>query len=666
MNRQSSIRRREHIIVYAVSLGLVLFAVQLVRIQIFGHRFWEKEARKQELTLVKQKASRGDILDRTGRPLATSLPLTYAIGFRPYECPDKQSLRKQLAPLLDPVNKEWRERIKHDGKFTYLARRVNWKTAQKVEALHLECLELCQEPRRSYPCGSLAASIIGFSDIDEAGQEGIELAFDEVLRGNDAQELVWQDAGGRPYLALSSSDEGSLKGADVQLTIDIALQTIVEEELQKACRNQKCSRACALLTNPQTGEILALSTYPGFDANNPGLTATENRKCWPITDVMEHGSTLKLFAFAGALEDNLFRPNETIFCENGQFAIPGTIIHDATPHGVLTFTEVLQKSSNIGTVKIAERLGRNRLYETARSLGFGTLTEISFPGEQPGRLPPPHEWSKTTLANFAFGHGLSATPLQVATAYGAVANGGYLMKPMIVKRICYSSGAIKDLKPTMIRQALPTSVAQALCEMLAGVTENGTGQSAAISGWRVAGKTGTAQKIDEKTHEYCKNRFISSFVGFVPADAARYLMLVVIDDPRREYYGGQVAAPIFHNAMTRILESFPPAQTEPLLAVSNASLPKSSKNSVAFFAERNPNPQVPKMDFAVAFAEEVKSGFVRVPSVEGMSLRSAIRELTSRNLDFRVSGGTEIVCQSPPAGSSVPVGTICYILGRND
>jgi cell division protein FtsI (penicillin-binding protein 3) len=508
--------------------------------------------------------------------------------------------------------------------------------------------------------------VIGFADIDETGQEGIELAFDKVLRGDAAQELVWRGASGQTYLALSNNAESASSGADIQLTIDIALQAIVEEELQKALRTQKCARACALLTDPRTGEILALATYPSFNANRPGLAPSENKKCWPITDVMEHGSTLKLFAFAGALSASLFKSNELIFCENGHLPVSGTVIHDATPHGYLTFAEIIHKSSNIGTVRIAQRLGKNRLYEMARCFGFGMPTGISFPGEQAGALPPPHKWSGTTLANFAFGHGISATPLQVAMAYGAVANGGYLMKPMIVKRVYRPSGTIEEVEPTIIRQALPTSVAQELCDLLTGVTENGTAQAAAIPGWRVAGKTGTAQKVDDKRHQYYENRFISSFVGFVPADAPCYLMLVLVDDPRGEYYGGQVAAPIFCSAMIRVLESFPPARMEPLLTTADSRTVETSRNSDRPRAERSSFSELPTSDFEITLAEDVKTGFIRVPPVEGLSLRGAIRELTSRNLAFRISGGTEIICQSPSAGSLVPVGTVCYLLGLND
>jgi len=666
MNRQTSIRRREHFISLLAILGVALLIAQLVRIQLVGHNFWEREARRQELVWVKQRASRGDILDRTGRPLAVSLPLTYAVGFRPNECTDRTSLLRQLESLLDPMNKDWKARVLHSSKFTYLERRVNRQTAEKIRVLRLSCLELCQEPRRSYPCGSLAASVIGFADIDEAGQEGIELAFDEMLRGGVGQELVWRDANGQPYLALSNNAESASSGADLQLSIDIAMQTIVEEELREAMQIQKCARACALLTDPRTGEILALATYPGFDANHPGLALAENKKCWPITDVMEHGSTLKLFAFAGALSANLFSSDEVVFCENGRLSMPGTVIHDATPHGYLTVAEVLHKSSNIGTVKIAQRLGKNSLYEMARCFGFGTLTGVSFPGEQAGQLPPPHQWSGTSLANFAIGHGLSATPLQVAMAYGAVANGGYLMKPLIAKRIFHPSGTIEEVNPTIIRQALPTSAARKLCDLLTGVIANGTAQAAAIPGWRVAGKTGTAQKIDHEKHQYYKDRFISSFVGFVPADAPCYLMLVLVDDPRGEYYGGQVAAPIFRDAMTRILESFPPTPTEPLFAPTGAFAMEDRESSKEPPVEQSLSSQVPNMDFEVAFAEEVKTGFIRVPPVEGLSLRGAIRELTSHNLAFDISGGTEIICQSPSAGSLVPVGTVCYLLGLND
>ncbi|MBM3324534.1 MAG: PASTA domain-containing protein, partial [Calditrichaeota bacterium] len=430
------------------------------------------------------------------------------------------------------------------------------------------------------------------------------------------------------------------------------------------CRSQ---RACLLLTNPQTGEISALATHPTFDSNHPGNMPADARKCWPITDCMEFGSTLKILPFAGALLSNLYDESEQIFCGNGKLQVPGAVIHDAHPYSYLSFREVLQKSSNVGTVKIAQRLGKKNLYEMARRFGFGTPTGISFPGEPSGQLPSVHEWSSVTLANIAFGHGLSATPLQLAMAYGAIANGGYLMKPLLVKRIHHASGDIEQIEPAIVRQVLPHSVARTLSDMLASVVESGTGQAAAVANWRVAGKTGTAQKVDHARHQYFKDRYISSFIGFAPADAPAYLLLVVVDDPKGPYYGGQVAAPIFHDVMERIVQCRPPASSH-WPAAAGHELVSSSRNKFSDDDGRNAevSSQASQQVREMVLPQDIDTGLVRVPELEGLTFRHAIRELTLRNLTFHVIGGNEVVCQSPAPGTMVPVGTVCHLFGLSD
>jgi cell division protein FtsI (penicillin-binding protein 3) len=437
-------------------------------------------------------------------------------------------------------------------------------------------------------------------------------------------------------------------------------------------QTQECERACIILTNPQTGEILALATYPGFDPNKPGQAAAGARKCWPITDVMEHGSTLKILPFSGALTKNLYKKTDSIFCENGHYRVRGAVIHDAHPQGMLTFAEVLARSSNIGAAKIAERLGKNDLYSTARRLGFGNPTGIAFPGEQAGYLPPPHKWTGPSLANIAFGHGLSATPLQIVMAYGTIANGGYLMEPRIVKRIFHSTGEIEEFTPSIVRQALSQSVARTLTELLVGVVKDGTGKAAEISPWRIAGKTGTGQKINHETNRYYEDRFVSSFVGFVPAESPCYLMLVLVDDPQGQHYASQVAAPVFRNAMARILECRPPAPTIPQFPETSPPndltelMIESPPEEIIESVQNYNYPHAQETIVPAALADGMETGYIQIPSVQGLPFRLAIYEMTSRNLDVRVLGRREVVSQNPPPGSVVPVGTICILRGLEE
>ncbi len=669
MNSNEPSNHRERIVLFLILFGITVIFARLVSIQLIHHTLWKERALERERAWIKRLPARGNIFDCEGRPLAMSLPLTYAVGYRQKACSTKAALYQELEPLLCHHQKNLKARLNQNVRFTYLARRVDWRTADAIKALDFPCLELVEEPRRSYPNNRFAASLIGFADIDQVGQEGMELQFDKRLRGDIARELMLLDNSGQPCMHLSDSPETSNQGADIQLTIDIPLQTIVEEELETAMQTQECKRACIILTNPQTGEILALATYPGFNPNKPGQAAAGARKCWPITDVMEHGSTLKILPFAGALTKNLYKLADSIFCENGHYRVRGAVIHDAHPQGMLTFADVLAHSSNIGAVKIAERLGKNDLYKTARRFGFGNPTDIMFPGEQAGYLPPPHKWTGPTLANIAFGHGLSATPLQIVMAYGAIANGGYQMEPRIVKRIFHSAGDIEEFSPSIVRQALSHGTARSLTELLVGVVEDGTGKAAAISPWRIAGKTGTGQKINHETNQYYDDRFVSSFVGFIPAESPCYLMLVLVDDPQEQHYASQVAAPVFRNAMARILECRPPAPAFPqypetsspndLTEIITDTPPEERIESVQNYNQ----PYAQETIVPAALTEGMETGYIQVPSVQGLPFRHAIYEITSRNLDVRISGLREVVSQSPAPGSIVPVGTTCILQG---
>ncbi|MCX7808951.1 MAG: penicillin-binding protein 2, partial [Deltaproteobacteria bacterium] len=404
------------------------------------------------------------------------------------------------------------------------------------------------EPKRYYPNRELAAHVLGFANIDGEGIEGLELALNERLKGTSVRIPALRDRMGRIVYAEGSLSGQGLVGDHVHLTIDKTLQHIAERELSLAIRTFEAQAGSIVVVEPQSGELLAIASYPTFDPNRPADFPPSHRRFRAITDRFEPGSTIKPFTVASALEAGVIRPDEEIDCKNGKWVIieGERPITDTHPHGLLTPAEVLAQSSNIGAAQIGMRLGRAGLYRAFRRFGFGQLTGILLPGEIPGTLRHHSKWYERDFASIAFGQGLSVTALQLAMAMAAIANGGKLMKPLIVRRIeDGQSGQVEEFLPELRRRVLSQEVARLVADMLIAVTgEGGTGAEAAIDGYPVAGKTGTAQ-MSGSGPGYATNRWLSSFVGFVPADAPRLVIAVVIQEPVIDHYGGVVAGPVF-------------------------------------------------------------------------------------------------------------------------
>ncbi len=659
--------KRERMLAFGLLLMFTVFLARLVQVQVFEHTRWSGIARRQSELMVCQKPNRGEIRDRNGIPLAVTLPLTYAVGYRPKPGTDPEQLATTLATHLPMSKITLRSKLQSDG-FVYLARRVDVAVKEKLDSLKVPCLQFDEEPRRAYPGESQAAAVIGFANIDGNGQEGIEASMNDALSGEVHRELCLIDAHRKSISPVVYDAPFDYYGATVTLTLDVQLQTIVDNALSEGLKGRKYERACALLIEPVTGDILALSTLPTFDPNHPGDAKPEERKCWPITDVYEPGSTLKIVPIEKALETGKLSRSSQIFCENGVYRVKGATLHDSHPHGYgyLSLDNVLAYSSNIGAAKVCERFTPNEVYDKLRAFGFGNLTTVELLGEQAGYIPPPSQWSGPTQSNLAFGHGISCTPLQLAMAYGSIANGGKLMKPRLVKGVQYPSGDRTDYKVEVVRQVMTPQIAAELTDMLVGVVEHGTGEAARIEGVRIAGKTGTAQKVDQVHRTYFDKRFVSSFVGYFPADQAKYLLLVVVDDPRGEYYGAAVAAPVFRRVAEEIIalrtqefDLVPPAKS-----VEFATSEKKTDKSAP------PQMTAVPVSYSTLFTTEqdgsMISGdttFVTVPSLEGWPLRLAVQELSRRNMNFKLSGYRVVVTQSPAPGTRVPAGTICELYG---
>ncbi len=541
------------IVLFVVYLGL---ALQLGRIQILEHDKYQRLADKQHYKRVEIPAHRGSILDRNGKILAHSIK-TSSIYADPTEIEDKVRVAEELARALGLPVARVRKALDRDKRFVWIKRQVSKREVQAVEELDLAGVGIQQESRRSYPCGKLLSHVLGFVDIDERGLEGIELAFNRQLSGRPGYRVITRDALQRPIFDTENPLVSPIHGDSVILTVDIALQHILEEELDKAVEQWKPHSATAIAMNPATGEILALSNRPTFDPNLFTLSSADQRRNRAITDSYEPGSMMKPLVVCGILRRGLVSPKDVFFCNNGVYRIGRRTLHDVHPYGYLTVEEIVIHSSNIGMSKLAAIDGSKSLYEDLRLFGLGQPTGIGLPGEVGGTLRHYKKWTSYSIASLAMGYEIAVTPLQMVRAFCAVANGGTLLKPRIVMAIADAKG--KTIKKRFGREPLHLVLNRKMARevvtpILTRVVDEGTGRRAALEGYKVAGKTGTSKKINPGGKGYGDAGYISSFIAYAPADRPRICVLVMVNEPHGgAYYGGTVAAPVVREIIKRSL-----------------------------------------------------------------------------------------------------------------
>ena len=529
-----------------------LIIIQLLRLSISEESALIKLAKKQHNLTIEIQPKRGNILDRNGKEFAMNLkvPSIFAV---PRLIKDKPETAARIAKILGKSEKYINERLSRDKAFVWLERGATTKEAEAIQALKNPNLGIVYENRRFYPNSEMLANVVGFCNIDSEGIEGIEMIYDKHLKGRSGYRVTKRDAMGREVVAFEEKYVPAIDGADVSLTIDYYIQYLAERSLDEAFRKYKAKGAMAVVMNPNTGEILALANRPTFDPNSVNPGQPEKHRNRAITDIYEPGSIFKMITAAAALAENKVTLTEKFDCEKGEWNFSKRrVIHDVHPKGILTFPEVIQESSNIGTVKIALKLGDELMYRYCRLFGFGQNTGIDLPGEVAGILHPLEKWSKVSIAAVPYGQEVSATALQMVTAISAIANGGKLMKPYVIKEIRDRNNVtILKNEPVIKTQIISSEVSKTMRDILQLVVTNGTGKAAKIDGVRVAGKTGTSQKIENGT--YSHSHFISSFIGFAPADNPKLAMIVSVDEPRGAYYGGVVAAPVFKQVIEEAL-----------------------------------------------------------------------------------------------------------------
>ena len=524
----------------ALFMGLaVVFLVALFArtfyVQVFAAPKLQERADSQHVRTIELDAPRGTIFDRKGEALAISRPMA-SIYADPRHVPDAEKTAAALAPVLGLSKQELQDKLKGDVGFRYLARKIDPAIGERVKALKLEGIGVLSEPKRVYPKGALAPQLLGFvGGQDYLGMEGLEYEYDKLLSGKPGQTQVVRDLSGNRLSTISTTD--AVPGSSLTLTIDSEIQFEAEKALADAVEEYDAKRACALVMDPSTGEILAMASTPVFSPENyssADLKKGEGRN-WMVTDQLEPGSTFKMVTVAAALENGIVTP-DTPFTLPNEINVYEKTIHEADENvpltRTLTVTQILSQSSNIGAVTLGKEVGKEHLVDMIKKFGFTKKLDIDFPGETPGQLP--ERWDGVTIYQIPMGQGVAVSPLQLATAYAAIANDGVLVQPHLVR----------ETADPWSRRVVSPAVAAQLRRMLTVTVEEGTGKKARLQGYQVAGKTGTAQKPNEKSSGY-SDQVIASFVGMVPADAPRLVVLVMIDEPKSQHSGAQVAAPVF-------------------------------------------------------------------------------------------------------------------------
>jgi cell division protein FtsI (penicillin-binding protein 3) len=638
-----------------LAAGFVAVSARAVKLQVLQRAQLTRHGDDQWRRSVELRPRRGVITDRHGETLAASADAPSIAG-NPALL--SRLSRRELASLARALSLDvpsLRKKAARPARFVWLKRRVSPAEAKAVQDLDLDGVGVFLEARRYYTSKSLAAQLLGFVGDDGEGLEGIERALDDVLQGGAARVPSLRDARGRAVLGEAPTPEALLAGARVELTIDVGLQLAAEQALSKAVAQARATSGMLVAMDPRTGEVLALANAPTFNPNLPRSgKALRNRA---VLDTFEPGSTFKMFTLAGALDAGVLRADDLIDCESGAYRIGSHVIHDHKGLGRAPPARILATSSNIGAAKIGARLGRERLQATFGAFGFGERSGTELAGEPRGTVPFPR--AEISLATMSFGQGVAATPLQITTAAAAIANGGMLMKPILVRRVidAGSGTLLSQGDPTPVRRVVSRHAAATLSRWLEGAVQDadGTGKKARLEQWRVAGKTGTAQKADPVTRRYSADKRFSSFVGFAPADAPRIVIGVFIDEPRGEVYGGEVAAPVFRDVTEHALKSLgvPPSPAPPSPLPVAGARPRPARLAAA--AEPAPEPaELPS--FEESSPGPLDPVNVAVPAVAGLPARSALQALEAVALVGELKGSGRVVSQTPRPGQVVERG----------
>lgn len=638
--REFWIRMRMGAIAAFITVMLCAVIVRVYHLQVVQGAELAEKAVGQHMREIKLQARRGSILDRNRVELAVSVEAP-SVFVRPREIKDKESVIRVLSDALELSPETVRKRVDSKSSFVWVKRQATPEAAAKIAEAELSGVGFTPESKRFYPLKERAGQLLGFVGIDSNGLEGIEQKFDSLLAGGDYFLKGYKDARGKTMLTVSTPEFREFEGKSVVLTIDERLQRVAEEAIREQAEAYQAKAAYAVVVDPKTGEVLAMANWPSFDPNRFREAKAADWRLRNVTDTFEPGSTFKPLVVAAALQEKSIRLNSTFDCENGRIRIGRYTIRDSHPEGILSVGEIVQESSNICSYKIAQTLGREKFYEYIKAFGFGRHTGLGMRGEQPGLVWPPDRWAEVSFANIAFGQGLTSTPLQMAMGIAAIANGGNLMKPQLIKEVVDKDGTVvKDFEPTLLRQVVSKDVAKQVAWTMTRVTKFGTGKRAQLEHFNVGGKTGTAQKVNPETRRYDPNMWIASFVGFAPAEDPEFVVLVMVDEPQKMHYGGVVAGPAFKKIMTEALtiRGVRPPPEDKLFTFDDEEL-EDTEPLIELETESLPPIVLPQGD-----------GF---PDFRGLTLREALDKSRKMGILPGVEGWGKVVAQTPEAGSPI-------------
>jgi cell division protein FtsI/penicillin-binding protein 2 len=670
-SRQNIYFRRIYIVIAGLFILWVCLEVRLFYIQINQHEFYVEQSRLQSAKKINLAARRGTIFDRSGEQIATNL-IHYDLGVDLQRVQQKNKIAKSLANVFNKSPQHYLRKMKRNRDFVYLERKVQESYVQALEALEDPGFVKLKGFRRFYPYGKYGSQLIGFTNIDDKGIAGIELQYEKELSGKAGWTFLLADAKRRFGYHVDLPQILPEPGKDIALTLDKNIQTIVEDELEQGVKKYNARYGMAVLMNPNTGEILAMASSPGFDLNRAARSTTEQRRNRVIADIFEPGSTFKIFPAAALLQENLKKPNDIVFCENGSYKYYDHTVNDSKKYGWLSFKKVIENSSNIGMVKLSTDISSRTFYRYLKNFGFDSQTGISLLGEASGLLSKPNQFSGLSKGVISFGQEIGVTALQMVNAYSAVVNGGYLMRPYVVQKVFGSNGVIlSETEPLVIRQVISNEVSDILKEFMFDAVRRGTGKRVNIEQILMGGKTGTAQKYNSKTKRYKLNAYLSSFIGFAPYEQPQYVLGVFLDEPKPRYYGGDVAAPIFSSIMDRIIKFVPTDKENPLsvpkIVQRNEKIPDLSGlnllaveefcriNDLSYQIEGNGThvlAQNTKSDELYFVLGKPSFKNTKVPKLTGKTIREALKLINFSYFRVKISGRGTIIKQYPSPGTS--------------
>ena len=632
-------------LVLYVALVSRAFQLQVVSGETLG-----KLADRQHKASLTLYPERRFIFDRNGQKLAATI-MADSVYVDPSNVEDRRKVSSKLSSILGVKRQKITGALSKQGSFRWIARQISPVRTERIRTLKLKGVHLVQEPRRFYPHRELACHLLGFAGLDSTGLDGLESKYDEYLKGVP-KKVVWgRDARGRKiYLSDDSGSAVDDRSCSLFLTIDSKIQYIVESQLKKAIEDTGAKGGTVIVMDPGTGEVLAMANEPLFNPNEFSIYPADARRNRAVTDCFDPGSVFKPFMAAAALEEGLVTETDIFDCENGSYTVGNRVIHDAQNEKFqeLNLPDIIKHSSNIGSVKIAEKLGKEKFYHYITMFGFGSKTGIDLPGESRGILRNSKDWTDVDFATIAFGQGVSVTAIQLVTAMSAIANDGVLMKPHVVRCMVDKKGSVvKEIEPVAVRRVISPETSHRITSILTDVVEEGTGGNARIVNLSVAGKTGTSQKFDFDLGRYSARKVEASFIGFFPAEDPQMVILVMLDEPKIHRWGGAAAAPVFKEVSEQILRCFNNSMELREVAANENN---EGVRIIQASTDRETIYHDTKVDESI------------IPDFEGMSMREVLKISQNRGIDIRIAGSGWAVSQNPAPGVRIEESLPCYVL----